>query len=199
MLLSDSGEHSENDTCHSECFSNMEAVNVHDEFIEQAESPPFEFSETEEFTGILHDSNKHSDSSESINNMSTINSDSKSFLRNWAIKNNITHTSLSELLTWLSAKPDLSGIPKDARTLLNTPRTTDVQNMGSGQFYYFGLTKKLTTIVVKHKKVDLLELDFNIDGLPLYKSSNVQFWPILCRINKLPESVFAVAIFLWKK
>lgn len=199
-VQSDSGKRSENDPCHSECFSKLEAIenSVHDESIEQIESP-FEFSETEEYTNILHDSDNHNDgdSSETINNMSRMNSDSKSFLRNWALKNNITLSSLSELLNWLSTKPDLSDIPKDARTLLNTPRTTDVQNMGSGQFYYFGLRKKLT-IVVKHKRVSLLELDFNVDGLPLYKSSNLQFWPILCRINKLPESVFAVAIFCGK-
>ena len=39
-------------------------------------------------------------------------------------------------------------------------------------------------------------LTFNIDGLPLYKSSNDQVWPILCYVEK--EKVFTVSLFVGK-
>lgn len=43
-----------------------------------------------------------------------------------------------------------------------------------------------------------INIDFNIDGLPLAKSSRQQFWPILCSILNEPKvlnSVFAVGIY----
>lgn len=36
-------------------------------------------------------------------------------------------------------------------------------------------------------------LNFNIDGLPLFKSSNVQIWPILCSVERFQP--FVVAVF----
>ena len=43
---------------------------------------------------------------------------------------------------------------------------------------------------------DLLWLDFAMDGLPLHNSGPTQLWPILMRIDDLPEApVFVVAIF----
>ncbi|KAG5869261.1 hypothetical protein JTB14_013884 [Gonioctena quinquepunctata] len=39
-------------------------------------------------------------------------------------------------------------------------------------------------------------LDFNVDGLPIHKSTKESFWPILCEIAEYPnESPFPVAIF----
>ena len=37
----------------------------------------------------------------------------------------------------------------------------------------------------------------NVDGVPLWKSSCAQFWPILCRFHKLP--LFIVAIYYGNK
>ena len=43
---------------------------------------------------------------------------------------------------------------------------------------------------------DLLRSDFDIDGLPLHNSESIELWPILMRIDDLPEApVFVVAIF----
>lgn len=116
------------------------------------------------------------------------------FLVNWSLRNNITHTALSELLTWFSTKPDVTNLPKDARTLLKTPKKLNYQVLGSGQFYYFSIKNKLLNIV---EKCDISHfiLDFGIDGLPLHKSTKFSFWPILCKVRNLTSYIFTVAIF----
>ena len=40
---------------------------------------------------------------------------------------------------------------------------------------------------------DFIELSFNIDGLPLFKSSSVQLWPILADFNG--QAIFVVALY----
>ncbi|XP_055927964.1 uncharacterized protein LOC129959167 [Argiope bruennichi] len=63
---------------------------------------------------------------------------------------------------------------------------------------YFGLRpaikEKIKGGLVENAMI--LDLSFNIDGLPLYKSSNKQFWTILCKIDQtLDGRPFPVAIF----
>lgn len=42
----------------------------------------------------------------------------------------------------------------------------------------------------------LCVLDFNIDGLPIHKSTKQNFWPILCKISNYPkEPPFIVALY----
>ncbi|KAK4882453.1 hypothetical protein RN001_005772 [Aquatica leii] len=63
--------------------------------------------------------------------------DSSSFLRNWALTNNVTHTAFSELLSCMTTKPDLSSLPTGARTLLKTPIVIHITHFTTGKFYYF--------------------------------------------------------------
>lgn len=70
-------------------------------------------------------------------------------------------------------------LPKDSRTLLRTPRVVQITERCGGQYAYLGLRKCLDMA----DKCDVYELSINADGMPLYKSSNKQVWPILCRVN----------------
>ena len=125
----------------------------------------------------------------------------KELLVCWSVKHNVTHSALSDLLKILSKQhPDL---PKDSRTLLKTKSSSDIiimQDMyeQKAEFVYFGLKHQLTNLLVfnsiKSCKVNLL---FSIDGLPLYKSSRKQFWPMLCSVT-LGDNIykpFVVSIF----
>lgn len=116
-------------------------------------------------------------------------------LQKWGASNNITKTALSGLLQILKTHKCFSEFPKDSRTLLHTPVSTPTTRIGSGSFHYFGITKHLSNILGQLPKNDqVVRLQFNIDGLPLFKSSSTQFWPILCWAIKT-KSVFPVAIF----
>lgn len=114
-------------------------------------------------------------------------------LVNWSLRNNITHKALTELLTWFKTQPDLTNLPKDARTLLNTPSNLQYESMGNGDFYYFGITTNLKKIGEMYKLTELF-LDFGVDGLPLHKSTNLSFWPIMCLIKNIGK-VFCVCLF----
>lgn len=114
----------------------------------------------------------------------------------WAVRNKTTRTSVDELLSVL--RKHGHRLPKDARTLLGTPRHVDAQNLCGGQYMYFGLESGLLKICSQYpEKIMSREnhvlLNFNIDGLPLFKSSNVQIWPILCSVKRFQP--FVVAVF----
>lgn len=124
-------------------------------------------------------------------------SDPKSFLRNWALKNNITHNATSELLTWLASNPDVTVLPKCTQSLLKTPSNLKVDRMGQGEFFYFGLNEKLFPFFQQDTKCNRVCLYFGVD-LPLHKSTTLAFWPIMCKItNNINEVgiVFCVAIY----
>lgn len=114
-------------------------------------------------------------------------------LRKWAI-NNITLLALSELLKILIGNGHNS-LPKDARTILKTPGRVEVSKMGSGQYWYGGMRKKLLEICRKQICPNVLELNFHIDGTPIYKSSKSEFWPVQCDLNGMKIKPFFVAIY----
>ena len=56
-----------------------------------------------------------------------------------------------------------------------------------GEYVYLGLENQLVQLLqsVSFSKLgcNILELLINIHGLPLFKSSAKQFWPILCQVT----------------
>lgn len=55
-------------------------------------------------------------------------------------------------------------------------------------------------LIHRHTEQSLdLSININIDGIPLYKSSKLQFWPILMNISEMPEiAPMVIAIFYGK-
>jgi hypothetical protein len=87
------------------------------------------------------------------------------------------------------------GIPLDPRSLLHTPRSTNVNNCANGQYYHFGLLEGIRSIISSCKNnINHIKISVNIGGLPLSKSSQQQFWPILGSITG-SKQVFIIGIY----
>lgn len=98
----------------------------------------------------------------------------------WALKHIMTNACLTDLLHLLA--PSHSNLPLDARTLLQTNRHASevISEIGEGEFVYFGMKDVLHKFLARHylytsKVVNGLSLKFDIDGLPVQKSSNNSF------------------------
>ena len=112
-----------------------------------------------------------------------------------AVKHNMSREAvgdLSELLRSLG-----HNVSKDARTILKTPR----KKLQSDCFVHLGLIKNLMRKLKfgLRNNVRYFELQVNIDGTPIFNSSSMQLWPILCRIsNGIDSSVFVIALYYGK-
>lgn len=106
-------------------------------------------------------------------------------LRNWSLNFCVPHRAVNELLKILSV--DYPFLPKDSRTLLETPSSIDIVKMDSGEYWKNSLAAGLKSMFIDLKTSINITLRFNIDGLPAYGSSNIELWPILCAIDEFPE------------
>lgn len=89
-------------------------------------------------------------------------------------------------------------LPKDSRTLLKSPRSVDTQKKCGGDYIYFGLESAILTFLAQYPdyKEQSIELQINVDGIPIFKSSSYQFWPILAKFG--PFKPFIVALYSGK-
>lgn len=98
---------------------------------------------TSDFELNFYENEVNSEISNTKTNSSASSKNAKEFLSFWSLKNSISHNALTELLHWFHTMPDLSNFSKDARTLLNTPRKSCIDEMVDGEFFYFGLKNEL--------------------------------------------------------
>ena len=106
-------------------------------------------------------------------------------LASWATKNNCRRDAVNELLKILR-RHGHDSLPKDARTLLQTPRQVLAVNKCGGQYIYLGIAKGIMNVLSSNPSFCAestnIELVVNIDGLPLFKSSCIEMWPIQCTV-----------------
>ena len=124
--------------------------------------------------------------------------DLQSELIKWAIEYNVSHRQIDSLLKILN-KRGHSGLPLTARTLLKT--ATDIQETDqSGMKYIFLGVRSQLQKHLSYYPCDYIEngakveISFNLDGLPIFKSSASSLWPFLCCIHIEPQVVFPVAL-----
>lgn len=137
-------------------------------------------------------------SSSSNNNKSNL----KDLLSEWAIKNDITHSALNELLVILRTYD--SNLPKDARTIIHTPRKINTKIVEPGHYYHFGLEKCINNLLQRCDKSVLenlktIDVLINIDGLPLTENPSTEAYPILCTLIACPNFVDMVGIYQGKE
>ena len=90
-------------------------------------------------------------------------------------------------------------LPLSARTLLKTDRNVKTEEKSGMSYIYLGLKKSLIIHFEKYppetkQKTRNIEVSLNIDGLPLFRSSNTCMWPVLCAIMIQPVTVFPVVL-----
>lgn len=171
-----------------------------------------------DFLNTVDSLDDHSDT-ESTDELSDVEMDSKTNgdaisdhclsaeLGSWASEFNISHSALSHLLSVLS--PYHPSLPKDPRTLLKTPRKIHLKSVdaSSGYYFHFGIKEALSKSVplqdflcLADEDTHTVQLQVNIDGLPLYHSSCKQFWPILGRVcSPIDADPFVIGIYCGDK
>jgi len=120
-------------------------------------------------------------------------------LRLWAIKHKISFVALVDLLRFLIMYViQLSFLPKDLRTLLRTPRNTNIVELAGGSYWHYGLNNIIENLKKEYTKLKVVVNEFqlilNVDGLSLSKSSKSTFWPILVS-DKILENVYMVGCY----
>lgn len=134
--------------------------------------------EISDWTNNVHSNiSEHSENDESVDENPLLHSE----LRDWTIKYNVRTYCLRDLLRILNAH-GVPFLPKDPSTFLKTPRTTEIENVANGQFWYSGIQNKLLKMFETADKSMEIELIFHVDGLQLFQSSTKQFWPILAQV-----------------
>ena len=123
-------------------------------------------------------------------------------LQHWALQFNITHNALRALLLILHKQHPHPDLPNDPRSLLGTiglsSKLESVVAISGGQYIHFGIEEMLLQKLRQVLLVDetIIDVQMNIDGLPIYKSTRDQFWPILLRVVKpFQTEVFTVGIY----
>jgi hypothetical protein len=115
-------------------------------------------------------------------------------LKEWATEFNVTMTSLKKLLSILQNIDKT--LPTDPRTLLQTPQNLDIKAVTPGNYYHFGLVNGLKYVLQKSNIIaNNIDIQINVDGLPLFNSSTKGFWVVLGKVIQIPQSVFVIGIY----
>ena len=123
-------------------------------------------------------------------------------LASWANEFLVKHNAVDSLLALLK-KNSHQNLPTSARTLLGTTRSISVQVKSGMDYIYLPLAAELLKHLKRHPpnmvdRIDSLEISLNVDGLPLFKSSNKTLWPVLCYCECKTSSSFSCCSSLWE-
>lgn len=112
----------------------------------------------------------------------------------WGVRNKIKREPFNEILKILKQHECFNQFPIDSRTLYDRV-FVNYNKIGSGEFVHFGLEKYIASFYKESSVVpDIIRVQINIDGLPEYKNTNGQFWPILGSFYGT-KYVFVIALF----
>lgn len=147
--------------------------------------------------GIVNNETLESDTSDSETGFDQdVLSDS---LRKWSLDFQITGVALCALLCILKTHKCFKYLPTDARTLKKTPTAINIQSLSPGHYSHLGFDNFIKQIWSKVvEQVTHIELLVGIDGIPLFRSSPGELWPILVSVINIPSLsgiVFPIGIY----
>lgn len=125
-------------------------------------------------------------------------------LTSFALEAHLSRNHFNNLLELLRKydKLDSNNAVKDCRTLLKSDYNKDsIVTMGAGEYFHFGISNGIVQILnfLNSTPTNIL-LSINVDGLPLFRSSSYQFWPILGSVSNITASKipFPIGIYYGK-
>ncbi|KMQ85633.1 atp synthase subunit mitochondrial [Lasius niger] len=118
----------------------------------------------------------------------------------WVCDHGITHEAIGALLKILrDAELDqLRNLPLDPRTLLGTPKSTVIRSVPPGEYFHYGLKNALTDqlrIIGINRISNDIQINVNIDELPIAKSSKSQLYSILGEIYPKIAEPFVIGVY----
>lgn len=86
---------------------------------------------------------------------------------------------------------------------MGTVCSVDVLEKAGGQYQYFGVLNAITGLLYANKaqleQNMCVNLQANIDGLPLFRSSTTQLWPILGHVQNFQSDPVVLGLFCGTK
>ncbi|XP_045029453.1 uncharacterized protein LOC123472249 [Daphnia magna] len=121
-------------------------------------------------------------------------------LAEWVLDCNIPRAHVSNLLKRLNREAGLAYLPLDSRTLLKSLRSRiQCRVVEPGSYFNFGIALTLAVVLALLNSKDIpnvLQFIWNIDGLPLVKSSGNSFWPIVGKLYNVEYAeLIVVGVF----
>lgn len=121
-------------------------------------------------------------------------------ITNWAVQFQISHTAITALLSILRNHGFDNCLPKNSKTLLKTPKFTNVRRVPPGEYFHKGLRLGIMQFLQKSQDdVDSVAVQISIDGLPISKSSTNQLWPILGSVRPNLSDIFIIGCYYGSK
>lgn len=118
-------------------------------------------------------------------------------LIHWKIESNASNSSLDLLLKTL--KPFHPELPLSHKTLLYTCEVKPfIKEFDNGQYVYFGIQESVKHCQLIKNDFCVVKMQVNIDGLPLFTSSDAGFWPILGFDKDIMMEPVVIACFFGK-
>lgn len=97
--------------------------------------------------------------------------------------------------------PFFPSLPSDYRSLLGTPRKTELRDVAPGKYLHLGIKENIVRIVndlLTYSQYEdiVLDLDVFVDGVAFFAvSAEKSFWVILGRLNQFKNSIFPIGIY----
>ncbi|KAL6421614.1 hypothetical protein ACFW04_014500 [Cataglyphis niger] len=119
------------------------------------------------------------------------------------IDNNFTHVQSNNILSLLQSHSCFHNLPKDVRTLLNTPRVkTIVSNVEPGKYIHFDLEANIIEVLSCFPIDSLpnqINIDFNTDGCNLNRLASIKhIKPIIVEVYKGSAKPYNLNLFFKK-
>lgn len=121
-----------------------------------------------------------------------------SLIAQWAVSFNISQNALNALLKLLKHHKCFETLPIDSRTILTSTNklyTSNCRVVERGKYHHFGILNGIKQNIPDCFDYEIIQIVVRIDGLPIFKSSPEQFWPILAYIRPNNNQVFPIGIY----